>query len=217
LPSRPSSIRDAIAAGAAILETALASSSVENGNPGGVLIPAEPGPWFQRRRYLLGNDKTIIGRGSDCEVRINHPNVSRHHLALEWIEGALVASHLSPLNPTLINGVPLSDARQLNAGDWVEIADGVRLRVELFEANDDVATERRAREERRLLAVLHADVVSYSTPPPRPDSSLEASTWRGRRFPAPAAGSKTSPATASWSCSTTPMPPSCRRSTGSAD
>jgi class 3 adenylate cyclase len=162
LPSRPSSIRDAIAAGAAILETALASSSVENGNPGGILIPAEPGPWFQRRRYLLGNDKTIIGRGSDCEVRINHPNVSRHHLALEWIEGELVASHLSPLNPTLINGVPLSDARQLNAGDWVEIADGVRLRVELFEANDDVATERRAREERRLLAVLHADVVSYT-------------------------------------------------------
>jgi adenylate cyclase len=44
----------------------------------------------------------------------------------------------------------------------VEIADGVHFRLELFLAGDDVATEPLPREERRLLAILHADVVSYT-------------------------------------------------------
>lgn len=142
--------------------TALKSSNSENTPAGGVLVPLEPSPWFRQGHYLLGRDRTIVGRGSDCQVRVYHPNVSRNHLALEWIGGALIASHLNPLNPTLINGIPLTGSRALNTGDRIEIAEGVRLRVELFDTGDDMPTEPRARDERRLLAVLHADVVSYT-------------------------------------------------------
>jgi class 3 adenylate cyclase len=142
--------------------TALESNDSESAPAGGVLIPVEPSPWFRRRRYFVGRDKTIIGRGSDCQVRVNHPNVSRNHLMLEWIGGELIASHLSPLNATLVNGIPFVGSRQLITGDRIEIAEGIQLRVELFDTSDDMPTERRSRDERRLLAVLHADVVSYS-------------------------------------------------------
>jgi class 3 adenylate cyclase len=138
------------------------TSHSESAPVGGVLIPVEPSHWFRQRQYLLGRDRTIVGRGSDCHVRVNHPNVSRNHLALEWIGGALVASHLSPLNPTLVNGIPLTGSRPLITGDRIEIAEGLRLRVELFDTSDDMPTEPRPRDERRLLAVLHADVVSYA-------------------------------------------------------
>jgi class 3 adenylate cyclase len=142
--------------------TALESSDSESAPVGGVLIPVEPSPWFRQRQYLVGRVRTIVGRGSNCQVRVNHPNISRSHLALEWIGGELVASHLSPLNATLVNGIPLVGSRRLITGDRIEIAEGVQLRVELFDTSDDMPTEPRPLDERRLLAVLHADVVSYT-------------------------------------------------------
>lgn len=155
----------------------LVDSSESNRTPcGGVLIPSEPAPWFRRRHYLLARDKTIVGRAPECQVRINHPSVSRNHLALEWAGGALVVSHLGSSNVTIVNGVPLTGSCALNGGDRIEIGDGIQFRLELFDNDDDAPTERRPLSEHRLLAIVHTDVVSYSrlwktTPRRRPASS----------------------------------------------
>jgi class 3 adenylate cyclase len=74
----------------------------------------------------------------------------------------LVVSQLSPVNPTLVNGVPLSTPRRLRTGDRIEIADGIEFRVELFDFGEDIPTEPRRVNERRMYAILHADVVAYS-------------------------------------------------------
>jgi len=140
----------------------LGSSAAHNSPPGGILIPTQPKPWFQQEHYSLQRDKTTVGRGSECHVRINHPNVSRNHLELSWRDETLIVSQLSPVNPTLINGVPLSTPRPLRAGDRIELADGVEFRVEFFDRGEDMPTEPRRVNERRMYAILHADVVSYS-------------------------------------------------------
>jgi class 3 adenylate cyclase len=130
--------------------------------PGGILIPAGTKPWNDKEHYLLRRDQTTIGRGSDCDIRINHPTVSRVHAALTWTDGELVLAHLSPVNPTLVNGVPVGEKCPLESGDVIEIADGIALRLELFGGNEDVATEPRGRNIRRIYAILCADVAEYA-------------------------------------------------------
>lgn len=130
---------------------------------GGILIPLETTSWFKREFYMIARDRTTVGRGSDCNVSVNHPNVSRVHCSLNWVGGQLVLTHESPVNPTLVNGLPVGGPKVLRTGDRIEIASGVNLRVELFErASDDTPTEPRHYGDRRLAAIVHADVVSYS-------------------------------------------------------
>ena len=139
-------------------------SSASDAPPtGGILIPLEPTSWFRREFYMIGRERTTVGRASDCTVSVNHPNVSRVHFSLAWRDGELALTHESPINPTLVNGLPVSGPTVLRTGDRIEIATGVALRVELFDrASDDMPTEPRQYGARRLAAIVHADVVSYS-------------------------------------------------------
>jgi len=138
------------------------STGSNDNPPGGVLIPAEPAPWFRQPNYLIGRERTLIGRATECQIRINHPNVSRQHLSLEWVGGSLVAAPLSASNVTYVNGVPIAETCALRAGDRIELAEGVQFRVELFDVADDAPTEHRPFGEHRLLAIVHTDVISYS-------------------------------------------------------
>src|ERR1700758_2498994 len=70
----------------------------------GVLVPMEPKLWSEQPHYALGQDKTTIGRGSNCDIRIGNPTISRMHLELAWRADALILTHLSPVNPTFVNG-----------------------------------------------------------------------------------------------------------------
>jgi class 3 adenylate cyclase len=130
--------------------------------PGGVLVPMEPKLWSEQPHYVLRPDKTTIGRGSSCDIRIGNPTISRVHLELEWRAETLVLTHLSPVNPTFVNGAPVAEPRLLHNGDIIEVADGVALRVELSGGGDLDATQFRGRDTRRMYAVLSADVVGYT-------------------------------------------------------
>jgi class 3 adenylate cyclase len=138
------------------------SSMAKDFPPGGILIPIEAKPWNDKQHYLLRRDTTTIGRASDCNVRINHPTVSRIHAELTWEGGTLIITHLSPTNPTLVNGVPIREPCKLNTGDLIEIADGAILRLELFGSGDEASTIPGRRDARRMYAILYADVVAYS-------------------------------------------------------
>ena len=126
------------------------------------MIPVEPKPWSDQSHYLLRRDRTTIGRGSSCDVRIGHPRVSRLHAEVAWNGATLILTHLSPVNPTFVNGSPVTDPYPLGTGDIIELGDGIALRVELFGANDEAATEPRGQDVRRMYAVILADVFAYS-------------------------------------------------------
>ncbi len=130
--------------------------------PFGILIPVGSKLWNDRERYWVGQDRTLIGRGPDCHIRINHPTVSRRHAELTWANTKLILAHLSPVNPTLVNGVPVGEPCVLDAGDLIEIAEGIVLRLELFNGDENTATEPRILDTRRMYAILHADAAGYS-------------------------------------------------------
>jgi class 3 adenylate cyclase len=122
----------------------------------------EPKLWSEQPHYFLRHDKTTIGRGSSCDIRIGNPTISRVHLELEWRAETLILTHLSPVNPTFVNGAPVAEPRPLRNGDIIEVADGVALRVELSGGGDKDATQFRGRDARRMYAIMSADVVGYA-------------------------------------------------------
>ena len=131
--------------------------------PGGLLIPLETKPWFRQEFYLLGLGRIVIGRGSDCQIGVNHPNVSRFHCELYWAGLELMIAHGSSTNPTLVNGLPVVEPRSLRTGDRIEVAAGVAFRVQLFDASSNEApTQPRRYGDHHAYAIVHTDVVSYS-------------------------------------------------------
>jgi class 3 adenylate cyclase len=122
----------------------------------------EPKLWSEQPHYALGPDRTTIGRGSSCDIHIGNPTISRLHLELTWRAKTLILTHLSPTNPTFVNGAPVTEPRALRNGDIIEVADGVALRVELFDSGDEAATQFRGRDVRRMYAILSADVYGYA-------------------------------------------------------
>jgi class 3 adenylate cyclase len=122
----------------------------------------EPKLWSEQPHYVLGSDRTTIGRGSNCDIHIGSPTISRLHLELTWRAQTLILTHLSSTNPTFVNGAPVAEPRALRNGDIIEVADGVALRVELFDSGDDSATQFRRADLRRMYAILSADVFGYT-------------------------------------------------------
>jgi class 3 adenylate cyclase len=109
----------------------------------------------------LRQARTTIGRGSNCDIHIPHPIVSRVHLELAWRAEALILTHLSQVNPTFVNGTPVAEPRALRNGDIIELAEGVALRVEIA-GGDKASTQVRGRDVRRMYAILSADVSGYT-------------------------------------------------------
>jgi class 3 adenylate cyclase len=122
----------------------------------------EPKPWSEQPNYLLRRDRTTIGRGSSCDIRIDEPTISRVHLELAWRAETLILTHLSQVNPTFVNGAPVAEPRPMRNGDIIELADGVALRVELFGGGDKASTQIRRLDVRRMYAILSADVFGYT-------------------------------------------------------
>ena len=88
--------------------------------------PLEDGAWF-------------IGRGPQCRVRLDFPDVSERHALLTVSRGVASIKDLRSANGTYVNGEPLTDEVQLGGGDVVQIGESL-LRV----SNEDV--EERAPE-----------------------------------------------------------------------
>ena len=137
------------------------ADAAKGSSPAGFLIPSGRTSWPGEARYPIGYGKITIGRAPSCDVRINYPTVSRLHAELDWADGRLVLTHLSAVNLTLVNGIPVRAATPLHTGDLIEIADGIVLRLELHASGED-DTLATSHHDRRMYAILHADVAGYS-------------------------------------------------------
>ena len=57
--------------------------------------------------YELQTPVTLLGRGTDCDLRLVDPGVSRHHAELRVETGQVVLVDLSSTNGTFVNGQPV--------------------------------------------------------------------------------------------------------------
>src|SRR4051812_24701408 len=80
------------------------------------------------RSVTLPEGRTLVGRGEDCDVRIEDEAVSADHFEISRRGSSLLATDLGSRNGTLLNGDPLEGTRRLRNGD-VLVAGSVRLEV----------------------------------------------------------------------------------------
>lgn len=86
----------------------------------------------QQRSYELTAPVTLLGRGTDCDLRLVDPGVSRHHAEVR-VEGDVVALvDLGSTNGTFVNGQPV---RRLVLTDGARVTLG---RTTLIFRHDDV-------------------------------------------------------------------------------
>jgi hypothetical protein len=82
--------------------------------------------------FVSGGRRLNVGRGTDNDIHLNHPSVSKVHAALKMdIQHNLVVADTGSTNGTHINGVriPYGEARPIEEGDVVAFGDvEVRLR-----------------------------------------------------------------------------------------
>ena len=88
-------------------------------------VPGSLHPWCllidrSGRALEIGDNRVVIGRGDDADVRVDHPRISRRHALLFRSEGSTWIEDLGSANGTEVNGNPL-------AGDPIEIRPGDRV------------------------------------------------------------------------------------------
>ncbi len=81
------------------------------------IYPTGPG---MGTRYALGDTPLVLGRGSDCEIRINDHSVSRRHARIQPGADGYYAVDLQSTNGTYVNDVPAS-MYKLKDGDYLRI------------------------------------------------------------------------------------------------
>ncbi len=81
------------------------------------IYPVGPG---MGTRYPLGESPMVLGRGNDCDIRINDHSVSRRHARIQPGADGYYAVDLQSTNGTFVNDVPASICK-LKDGDYLRV------------------------------------------------------------------------------------------------
>lgn len=85
---------------------------VEKGPGAGQLIPVKQGP-------------LVIGRASACDLRLQHPSISRRHAQLVRQADRFVLRDLGSQNGTFVNRVKLSGDKEIHLGDEISLGNAI--------------------------------------------------------------------------------------------
>jgi pSer/pThr/pTyr-binding forkhead associated (FHA) protein len=78
------------------------------GRPRLVVAGSSPGTGMETgSTYELQTPVTLLGRGTDCDLRMVDQGVSRHHAELRVEDGQVVLVDLGSTNGTFVNGQPV--------------------------------------------------------------------------------------------------------------
>lgn len=75
----------------------------------------------QGKRLALSNAVTVIGRETDCHIRLNSDEVSRRHCELRKTDAGVVACDLGSRNGTFVNELPIEAETTLQPGDQLRV------------------------------------------------------------------------------------------------
>lgn len=142
------------------------------------------------RRYSLGTDPVVVGRGEGCNVRINDSSVSRRHARIDPAAVGYTVVDLQSTNGTFVNDRPTTGPRLLRDGDYLRVGNCIYrfltggnieseyheeiYRLTIIDGLTQVHNHRyltdflerelaRSRRHRRPLSVLMVDVDKFKT------------------------------------------------------
>lgn len=95
------------------------------------------------RAISMKRDKLLIGRAEDCDLRPLSEEVSRRHCAITKKDDALWVEDLRSRNGTFVNGLKLTEPKQLADGDLVRVG-SLELKVSAapepkFDTDEDIS------------------------------------------------------------------------------
>lgn len=93
---------------------------------------------------LRAGVRLLIGREADCDLRIDHPAVSRHHAAISAADDTATIEDLGSRHGTRVNGHALTPEKiaELRAGDVVHIGPrALRVRISGSDAEEEIKVE----------------------------------------------------------------------------
>jgi diguanylate cyclase (GGDEF)-like protein len=88
------------------------------------LVLIYPGGPDMGRRWELGTDEIVLGRGSDCDIHIDRDSVSRRHARVFRVEEQWFVEDLGSTNGSYINDVPIQRG-PLRDSDYVKIGSAI--------------------------------------------------------------------------------------------
>jgi hypothetical protein len=92
------------------------------GSPRLLVSTAEPGQGAATQRtFPLTSPLTILGRGTDCDLRLVDQGVSRHHAEIRVEDGDVVLVDLGSTNGTFVDGQPI---RRISLTDGTRVTLG---------------------------------------------------------------------------------------------
>ncbi len=110
-----------------------------------------------QRMVRVEGDTILVGRGQDCQIRIEDPLASRAHCRFERLEGELFLVDLDSANGTWIAGEKI-DRRSLQQGDVVRVGSTLlRLGTEggnMMSASESTVVRQVAPDKRALQTYL---------------------------------------------------------------
>ena len=77
------------------------------------------------KRVVVGPAGATLGRGRQCDVVLNDPNVSRQHAEIRPRGGSWVITDLGSTNGSALNGRRIGGSEVLRAGDEIELGESV--------------------------------------------------------------------------------------------
>lgn len=77
------------------------------------------------RRFALNPPQTVVGRGSEADIRLDDPNISRRHVRFSAENDRWIAGDLGSTNGTRVNGRSLAAPMALTPGDVIELGNTV--------------------------------------------------------------------------------------------
>lgn len=73
------------------------------------------------REIPLGGDQFLIGRGSDCDLRLHVSEISRHHCMLRIQGSEVTLVDLGSSNGSYVNGTRVLSQAALRTGDEIRL------------------------------------------------------------------------------------------------
>jgi pSer/pThr/pTyr-binding forkhead associated (FHA) protein len=131
--------------------------------------------------YTIDRSPARLGRGSECEVRVEHRSISRHHATIEVVEGHFVIKDVGSANGISVNGETYASVR-LQPGDRIDLGH-IQLRFfppgQIPEFADLLSLQRRPHSSIAPTALLTIAMVAlaggaYWALKGRSDSASEA-------------------------------------------